>query len=445
MSAVLTPAEDERLDGQGVGGEPHPADGGTPARVSAWLALAAVVLAFVLAPPSASEFAAGEFGRVLTGAIEVDRGGSWDRLEPGAAVPDGSTLRTTDTGAEVTIRGGQLSLSRWADLTVADPVIELSRGELLLEVERRYEVRTGAVSGEGRGTWRVATGAAPRFAVYAGGTAVRAQFDGEPVAVPAYREVPITAGAVEPPRPLRYLPSDPWDERLLAEAIRIDRLLEATRRGLAVRYGQEPQVPGFYGDFARFEALLGHLPALAVVSEDGRYGPPAETLVALLVAEAIAGTGVAPAEAAERIDRLRAAGAEWGLIVREHGLSAADLDATIERAVRQRGEAVAEGTAEPVIGPPPPEPTTEPTPPPSGPGEDPEGPTDPTTPPTEPPDDPEDPEEPGTLDPVTGPVTETVDDLGSLLEEVVPGASEVTDSVNDTVEDAADTVDDLLP
>ncbi|MBW3621221.1 MAG: hypothetical protein KY461_13330 [Actinobacteria bacterium] len=439
MSALLTrPSEDLRGAPEGPGAVG--ATAGPPARASAWLALAAVVLAFVLAPPTGDGFAGGDFGRVVSGAVEARRGGSWIVVPVGAVVSRGEALRTTDGVAEIEVRGGRLSLSRWAELEVDDDV-ELARGELLLEADRTYTVRFGAVEGEGRGAWRVSASGLARYAVYDGGVALRQPGVAGDVTIEPYREAAITEGVAASPRPLRYLASDAWDARLLAEAIRIDRLLDATRRGLATRYGYAAQPTAFYGDFARFAELLEHLPELAVVSDGDRHGPPAETLVALLVGELLVGrAGLDPAEAAADIDRLRAAGAAWGIIVREHGLGAGDLDATIERAVRQRGEAVAEGTATPPVAPPVPPPTIEPAPPPPDPTDPTTPPTDPTTPPTDPPDD-----EPGTLDPVTEPVTDAVDDLGSLLDDVVPGASDVTDTVNDTVDDAADTVDDLLP
>lgn len=441
MTALLTPPEQDDAV--------RSTRAEAPARVSAWVAVAAVVLAVVLAPPSGDVFMSGEFGRVSAGVVELQQGGTWTVLPVGAVVPDGATLRTTEDEGELEVRGGTLSLSRWVELDVDGEVLDLSRGEVLLEAERTYTVRFGALVGSGRGTWRVSAGGVARFAVYDGGAAVRQPEVAEDLALGSLREAPVFEGAVGTVQPLRYLPSDPWDARLLAEAIRIDRLLAATERGLTARYGTAPQTPDFYGDFTRFEGLLRHLPALAVTEDDGRYGPPAETLVAMMVAELlVAEVPLAADDAAARIDTLRSAGAEWGLIVREHGLTAADLDRTVERAVRQRGEAVAEGTAAPVTGPPPPGPTEDPgttTPPPPPPDPDPDPP-----PPSPPPPDPDPPEdEPDTLDPVTDPVTDVTDDLGSLLDEVVPGASDTTDAVNDAVEDGADlvedTVDDLLP
>lgn len=440
MSTLLTPPEQDDAV--------RSTRAEAPARASAWVAVAAVVLAVVLAPPSGDGFASGEFGRVSAGVVELQRGGTWSVLPVGAVVPDGATLRTTEEEAELEVRDGTLSLSRWVEVDVGGDAVDLSRGEVLLEAERTYAVRFGALVGSGRGTWRVSAGGVARFAVYDGGAAVRQPDVEEDLALPSLREAPVFEGAVGAVQPLRYLPSDPWDARLLAEAIRIDRLLAATERGLTARYGTAPQTRDFYGDFTRFEGLLEHVPALAVTSEDGRYGPPAETLVAMMVAELlVAEVPLAPDDAAGRIDTLRSAGAAWGLIVREHGLTAADLDRTVERAVRQRGEAVAEGTAAPVIGPPAPGPTDDPgtTPPPPSPTD-----PDPDPPPPSPPPDPDPPEEePDTLDPVTDPVTDTTDDVGSLLDEVVPGASDTTDAVNDAIEGGADlvedTVDDLLP
>lgn len=452
MSVVLEPpevAERERLDAAPAtppAAGPPPTGSSTPARIAAWVAVVALLVGVVLAPPTGGALASGDFALVVSGTVERRHGSAWERVPVGSRVPFGTAVRTLDEPAELSVREGRLSLARWTQLVGDDDRIELTRGDLLLETDRARQVTYGALAASGRGTWRASATGTVRFAVYDGGVALRQPGGEEAVPVAGLREVSVTDGVTGGVRPLTYLPSDPWDARLLAEAIRIDRLLAATRRGLAARYGTVPQTEAFYADFARFSGLLDGLPRLTVVQApadadgDARYGPPAETLVALVVAEALVAEGaLEPAEAARRIDELRAAGAEWGLIAAEHGLTADDLDRTIERAVRQRGEAVAEGTAAPVLSPPAPTvPTTPETPSPPGPPPTTTPPEEPTRPTPPPGDDPEPPgDEPRPLDPVT----DVVDDLGELLDDVVPGASEVTDTVNEVVED----VGDLLP
>lgn len=441
MSVVLSPPEPDVATDLGTDDDTV-APTTAPARVSAWVAVIALIAAVVLAPPTFDALAGGEFARVVSGVVEVRDGRAWDVVPVGEPVPQGATFRSVDEPAELDVRGGRLSLARWTELSADEQHVDLTRGEVLFEADRSYDVAFGALLASGRGTWRVGTNAPARYAVYDGGLALHQPGVDDATPVGRLREVTVTEGVADDVRPLSYLPTDPWDARLLAEAIRVDRLLAATERGLTVRYGTTLQTAEFYADFARFSGLLDHLPRLAVVAEDDRYGPPAETLVALVVAELlVAEAALEPSEAARRIDELRAAGAEWGLIVVEHHLTADDLDRTIERAVRQRGEAVAEGTAAPVLTPPPPPVEPSPPAPADPPTTPPPGEGDPTPPPSPPDDDPDPPDEPRRLEPVT----DTVDDLGSLLEEVVPGASEVTDTVNDVVEDVEDLLPDVLP
>jgi hypothetical protein len=419
----------------------------TSARAAAWVAVLVVVLAVVVAPGGDQGFAPGQFGRVAAGAVEVHDAGGWRTVAVGGVVGDGDVLRSPDPGAELAVRGGSLALSRFAELAVDGDEVRLARGELLFEADRTYAVHVDAAEGRGRGTWRVAASGLARYAVYAGGLAVTGPAAGDPVEVGLLREVPLEAGGADRVQPLRYLPSDPWDQRLLAEAIHIDEVLAATQRGLGGRYGTALQPASFYRDFLRSRAFLAYLDRLAVEADDARYGPPAPTLVALIVADLLVGrAGLSPQDAADGIDALRRAGAPWGLIVVEHGLAAADLDAELDRAARQRGEAVEAGRATAPLAPADPgAPGVPSTPPPADgdprPGEPSPSPrpSDPDDPGEEPPDPdgPDEGDEPGALDPVQ----EEVDDVGSLLEEVVPGGSDVTDEVNDAVE----TVDELLP
>jgi hypothetical protein len=415
-----------------------------PAQASAWVALAAVIVALLTASSGVPVLGAGEFGRVAAGLVQAERGGDWVTVPVGETVADGTTVRTQDEYAELEIRDGRLSLARSTRATVDGEEVALDRGGVLFEADRTYHVEAGANAARGRGTWRVDASGLVRFAAYEGGAAVTDP-TGREVAVPRLRELPVIAAGSDADAvvPLRYLPNDAWDQRLMAEAIRIDAVLANTSTTLARRYGTALQPAAFYDDFARFADLTDHLARLAPRSGPAGFGPPAETLVAMIVGDPlVARARLTPAEAARRIDHLRTEGATWGLIAVEHDLTAADLDRSVDTAARERGERVEEGTAVPPrvdVAPEPPEP--------SGPAEDgdddDDGGTDPPDDgdgddPPDPPTDPDPPDDdPGTLDPVE----EQVDDLGSLLDEVVPGASEVTDEVSDTV----DTVDDLLP
>lgn len=414
------------------------------ARAAAWLSLVALFVAAVTIPRSSGDgFGADTFGRLVAGTLEVMDDDTWSRVAPGDEIASVAELRTRTEGAELEVRGGSLTLSRGVGVAVAGDRLDLVEGAVLFESTQPFSVELGVVSGRGRGSWRVDAEGAARYAVYRGGLGVSVA-SGREVAVPSLRQIAVVDGRIGAEvGPLRYLAADPWDQRLLVDAFAVDDLLRDVESNLEGTYGSALQEPEFYRDFAAVDAALaGSLDRLAPSQDAGFFGPPAPTLIGVVVTDLLVRDARLGLETAlAKVEELRTAGGTWGLIVRDADLGPADVRVALDRALRKRAVAVAEGTATtpraPALERRPDTPTPTrpdgegpaPTPPPT------QG--DPADPGSDPPDggDPE-PEPSGPLDPVE----ETVEDLGSLLDPVVPGASEVAGTASDII----DTVDDLL-
>lgn len=421
--AETSAAPGRQLAGPGAGSAgPGLRTAGTR-RIPAWLAVGAALVSLILAPFGTGGLPAGSVARVVSGDVEELRGAVWRPLAPGDLVPEGARVRAGSL-AELEIRRGTLELAEGAEAVLAEEEFTLASGSLLLDTTATRRVVRGAVAAEGRGVWRFDAEVAPRVGVYAGGVGVdlvgagRASGpDGEQTAVSPYQQLDLSGGTPAPrPLPLRYLSSDPWDARLLAEAISVDRQVVDLTRSLTAAYGREPRPLAFYTDFAAVEGLLAAaLPRLAPVDQDGAFGPPADTLVGVVVAELlVTRAALAPEQAAEEIRRLRRDGATWGLILVRRDLGPEDLRSGIDAALRRRARE--QELAPPPAPPPPPIPPPEPSPPPPSPSPSPSPQPSPTPSPT--------PDGGSPLDPV-------LEDLGELLDDVIPGSGEAVDDARD--------------
>lgn len=202
------------------------------------------------------------------------------------------------------------------------------------------------------------------------------------------------------PTPLDYDGSDPWDRRFLGEAMAFGERLEALARGYTANLaGGGGRTVSF------FESVI---PGLRSEREFGADlldpdRPPGETLIGAAIA--VQGRSGTFRSRWDEIFTFRDAGAAWGLVALDQGVSSAPLVDTIELAIDQS----------PLAGDPPsatpttrrPTTTTTRVPPTGG------GPTTTTTSTTTTTTAP--PPEGGPLDPVLDPVQEILDDvLGAL-------------------------------
>ncbi len=149
----------------------------------------------------------------------------------------------------------------------------------------------------------------------------------------ALRRLVLVAGAA--PEPIPFDGSDEWDRRFLGEAIAFGERLEALARGYT-----SDLPPGSGRSVAFFRSVL---PALA---DERELGPdllapersPGETLVgAAVVVQGRRGTF---RERWDAVFSFRAAGAAWGLVALDQGVSAAPVLDTIELAIGSSGTTV---------------------------------------------------------------------------------------------------------
>ena len=201
------------------------------------------------------------------------------------------------------------------------------------------------------------------------------------------------------PTPLEYDGSDPWDRRFLGDAMAFGQRLEALARGYtAILAG------GGGGAVSFFESVIPDLRTEREFSADllDEERAPGETLIGAAIA--VQGRSGAFRARWEEIFTFRDAGAAWGLVALDQGVSSAPLLDTIELAI----------DGSPLAGDPPPATpttrrTTTTTTATTRPGGGGSTTTTSTTTTTAPP--PED----GVLDPVLDPVQDILDDvLGAL-------------------------------
>lgn len=397
------------------------------ARLSAWVAVLALVGGLAIAPPWArfDDVPPGFAGRLISGDLQRSVDGGWTRVRGGELVPDGASVRSAD-GATLSLGEGSLSLAGGSLATLGETYI-LDSGSLLIESPQRMRTaQVGAISADGRGIWRVDAAPVERFGVYDGGIGVGAE-GVEGLSAQLLDQVDLLAGRL-PARalPLRYSLDDPWDARLLAPAIAADRQVAQLERALAAEYGSDPRDTDFYAAFGPSDV------AAALEDHDALDVPAPEGIIYVAVADLLAETrALDPRAAVGRTVGLRRDGATWGLVLQRHGLNPADLLAATGEALAQADEtppppppgppAPTETDAEPDTPTAPPS-TPDPPPPPPDPGPEPE--------PPPPPDDP--------VDDVVDVVDDTVEELLDLLPLDPPPVDDLVGGVTGTLGDADD-------
>lgn len=272
-----------------------------------------------------------EVAQVVAGDMaEISVGGVWATVGAGEVIPEGARLRTGEDEARIAFRSGEVWFAPQAAAVIGDDWFRLERGEALADSEGALESRWDDVEVSGEGVYRLALGIAPRIGVYSG--QVRVHRLAEVRTLPALREASLAARRLPASgQPLTYRPDDPWDQELLRDAIAFDHEAERLVRGLTRAYGTEPRSAEFY---AAFTAIPGR--DLGAFSGGGAgdagAGSPGEALLQLFVAQSAVPPGSPDAlDAALRdIVDLRAAGARWGLIATEMGVTAARLAEVVD-------------------------------------------------------------------------------------------------------------------
>lgn len=341
------------------GGDPGPTRPGLLARVSAWLAVVVLVLTVgAVWIRDAGVLDRVVVAQVLVGPVERQTDdGAWEGLPPGTELWAGDVVRTGPEQGVLELGSGRLRLASGSRVTLEEPdALQVAAGAVLLEVDDLVTVRWGLVSATGRGTWRLGTSEVSRVGVYRGGVAVRDE-QGRERSLGRLQQVGLTGGTVEEEvLPLRYVASDPWDARLLAGALTVDRFVVQLQQSLTVDYGRGPRPASFYRAFRADPAVVR---GVLRGAGRGQVRPPARILTGILVAQTLVRrAGLAPAEAVGEMVSLREQGAAWGLLLARHDLGVDALRDTVDLALqpevdeRDGGTDEGEGGAQPQTGEP---------------------------------------------------------------------------------------------
>ncbi len=257
--------------------------------------------------------------------------GSWQLVVAGATVAAGARVRTGATPARLQFRNGFVELAPNAAAVVAADRVELTRGELLASGVAASWTDTEVA---GDATFRLAGGVTSRVGVYRGEVSVRRPAQDR--AVGALRELDL--GELRLPagsRPLRYAATDPWDQQLLAGAIAFDGEAARLAGGIDNELGTAPRPPDFYAAYAD-DAIVPLLAEAAVVVRGDAFGPPSDSLLTLFVTKAASPEGDADPATVRQVAALRDAGARWGLVATELGVSTAALTAAVDAPSQER-------------------------------------------------------------------------------------------------------------
>ena len=284
-------------------------------------------------------------------AIVTAADGTTETVTDDATLVFGDTVVVDEGTATLEFAAGQVYELRAGDLDsevlIGSPPTLLAGDALLAEgfpVAMKYDTTTLTAQGAAK-----LQSGVPSAAAYAGRARISGTGDLEELV--GLRQVVLTSSAT--PEPLVYDANDLWDRRFLGEAIAFGRRLEALARGYT---------SGFQGAGGRsvsfFESVI---PALAdereFTAELLGDRPPGEILVgASIVVQGRNGTF---RERWESVFAFRDAGAAWGLVALDQGVSSAPVLDTIELAIG--GEPTSGGSPDPTL-PPEPDPGIDPPP-----------------------------------------------------------------------------------
>lgn len=324
-------------------GDPDRSSPGWIARLSAWSAVVVLLLAVtglwiwdvgVLSSPLVAQHVAGP--------VERQVGEEWVDVAPREELEAGAVLRVRGEQGVLEFAGGHLRLASGTEVLLRDrETVEVDAGSVLLEVDDLVTATWEEVSATGRGTWRLDVADAPRVGVYTGGAAVRDE-GGRERSLARLQQVSMTDGSVAAEVvPLRYVGTDPWDARLLADALAVDRFVSQLQQSLTVEYGQRPRRAAFYRSFGIDRAVVRGL--LSSLGEGGaaQVRAPSRILTGLLVSQTLVDRAdLAPGPAVGEVVELRDQGAAWGLILLRRDLGVDDLRAVVDGALDQRATSV---------------------------------------------------------------------------------------------------------
>ena len=277
----------------------------------------------------------------MDGRAEVASPGAKAEVERGSrAVKFGQRVKVLEGTAVIRLdRGRQLDLRTGTNVVLQDaakdgnrPVSQpqLLENDLLVQAPpgNRLTVSTEGTDVIVSSSARISRG--PVLVVSSYGGDVELRSGDRSTTLSGLREVTVDADGriVAGPVPLSYDANDPWDRRLLGEAIDVGNDLEARSKGFTAQLGaNDGRTVGF---------LTGLLPALANQPSFGpglfdAARPPGESLVGAAIA--LAGSQGTFEQRWAGIFGFRDQGAQWGLVALDQGVVRAPLLGAIDTAI----------------------------------------------------------------------------------------------------------------
>ncbi|MGH9277759.1 MAG: hypothetical protein ACRD12_06580 [Acidimicrobiales bacterium] len=302
-----------------------------------WIALA-VVLVVGLAGAGCSRQSSKAAGRLNVDGqalVTANDGGQKTVTEP-RTLRSGEQVRVVEGTATLGLgQGGQLELRK--DSTVRLVVEsgpsgqkqtrgELATGDVLVTTsEGTAEVAAGDTVVRVSGAARVTRGLAVVVAAYQGSSSVESVSKRVDVRAPRQTTVP-APGVVNPPGPVPFSASDPWDQRYLADAIELGNQLEARGRGFTAQL-----VAGQDTGEAFFRQIL---PSLRDQPFDGAFLAGSRSAGETLIGAAITleGTNGDFRERWVNAFGFHAQGAPWGLVALDQAVARQPLLAAVDAA-----------------------------------------------------------------------------------------------------------------
>ncbi|MHB8513680.1 MAG: hypothetical protein ACYDCC_16125 [Actinomycetota bacterium] len=290
----------------------------------------------------------------------------WKDLTQGTSIPAGSEVRTGPQGSAMLESGGgafSLGPSTWIQITSAQQTVARTGQVLAESTHEPLTISDGdqhSVSGETGSAFRFDYGS--RIADYRG--PAHATVTGEHVDLFTGQE--LLTGLVSPtPHMLVIDRSDPWDKRLLADAIEIDDRLAPFRATFDVNTGGGSATIDFLKSYAPVSQIMFLGPILAGRLKDEHKF---DVLVTLLISLEYARSGVPLNKAFATTQGLLDSGASFGLAAYVLGIKASSLvqDVLVALSPHAPGAVVPTTPAQPQPGGgPTPTPTFVPSPTPS--------------------------------------------------------------------------------
>ncbi|MGH2682522.1 MAG: hypothetical protein ACRDIX_04725 [Actinomycetota bacterium] len=278
------------------------------------------------------------------GEVHLQNDGVWRTVSDAVPLARGDRVEIRGFGrASVELPGGTLELRQGSTLRIG-AVPELEKGSVLAQAISGLSVGIGPVQVSAAETslYRVDRLLSVRVGVYQGEVSLPGSGWGGTVS--ALRQVGLVGGTVpRGPVALQVDPGDPWDDRLLGDAVDVGERLERLQEGVAL------QLPRRGGRAAVAAVIpLDRRMILAGLPERAAAGRLSEALVASVVASAAGpARDVSPERAFSQVMALRGLGASWIVVAAEWNLARSILGTLVRQVTALLTTELAPSTAAP--------------------------------------------------------------------------------------------------